>query len=836
MKKDGISSGNSRAAFLKLKKYLLIGVGVLFLFVVSFYLYIAYFLPLPSELTANPDIPTTKIFDRNGVVLYEVLKPELGKKTFILLSEMPDYLVSATIAAEDTNYYNHPGVDFWAIGRALFYNVREGRVVSGASTITQQLVRNMLGISVDRGYSDKILEAMYSVRISHIYNKDEILELYLNKIYYGNMSYGIESASKGYFGKVIGNLDLAECAFLAGLPQSPSRYNPYINFDAAKKRQKYVLDQMVAGGYVDAAEAEAAFDEPLKLRSDKYDIKAPHFVHYVINQLEELYGEDAVLNGGLSVTTTLDYDLQIVAEEAIDRHIERLIDHNVNNGSLISMDLANNQILAWVGSANYFDEEIDGAVNMVTALRQPGSSIKPLTYLAAFEKGYSPATIIFDIPTQFATETGPYSPKNYDLDFHGPVRVRTALASSYNIPAVKTLEYVGVNAFISFLSRLGVDSLSNSAEFYGLALTLGGGEVRLVDMAEAFSVIAHYGEKVDYSSIISIENYKGEKLMTWQKPNSRYVLGTEGRQHAYQIMDILSDKDARIPGFGEGGVLEISHTAAVKTGTTRNFRDNWTMGFSPVLLTGVWVGNADGSEMKNVSGVDGAAPIWADFMESALEFKPDTAFSIPSGLSEVELCAISGLLPDENCKERIYEVLTQAQIPTETDNYYQNFHINDENGKIVPEECVGLHNPASIREKILPAYPAELQKWAVSKGLSLPEYEYCALSKVPNTEYPSGYSNGQATAVIIDNPANNDEFLIDYSLPIQSQRIPFRVTVPGETTSVRFYLDNELVGETNEKPFTYMWDTKSGRFELKVEAELSSGEKIESGSIFFAVL
>lgn len=810
--------------------------GGLFFLAISFYLYIAYLLPVPAELGANPDIPTTKIYDRNGVLLYEVLRPDSGKKSFMALADIPENLIDATLAAEDINFYSHAGVDFWAIGRAIFFNVKEGRIVSGGSTITQQLVRNMLGVSAERDWSNKAMEAIYAVRISHKYSKNQILEQYLNRIYYGNISYGIQAASRDYFNKNVNDLDLAQSAFLAGLPQSPSRYNPFVNFDAAKKRQKYVLDQMAKNAFITEDEAAAAYDEPLKLSSGRHNIKAPHFVHFVINQLEELYGEEMVINGGLSVTTTLDYDLQLIAERAIERHVERLSDHNVNNGALIAMDNATNQIISWVGSNDYFDEEIDGAVNMVTALRQPGSSIKPLTYLLAFEKGYSPATVIFDIPTQFNTETGPYSPKNYDLDYHGPVRARTALASSYNIPAVKTLEYTGVNQFISFLSRVGIETLSGSAEHYGLALTLGGGEVKLLDMARGFSVIAHYGDRMNESAILKVINFRGEKLMEWKKPDVKYVLGSEGRQHAYQIIDILSDKNARIPGFGEGGVLEISHTAAVKTGTTRNFRDNWTIGFSPSLLVGVWVGNADGSAMENISGVDGAAPIWADFMESALEFLPDQKFTIPSGLRETELCELSGKLPTEFCNDTIFELLTPSQIPKDSDDYFRKFNINLSTGRIIPPVCLGSYNPAEIKQEVLLAYPAELQKWASSKGLALPDFEPCALSESSQDGYSPDYPLDQATQVFIDSPANNDEYMIDYSLPARSQRIPFRVTVPVTTIKVKYFVDGKPVGETDQKPYTLMWDAVPGSHTLKVEAITADGQTLTGDATTFTVL
>lgn len=809
-------------------------VAAVFLFCFSFYIYISYLIPIPAIFDAN-DYPTTKIFDRNGQLLYEVLQPDFGKRTIIPIDQFPDSFINATLAAEDINFYSHPGVDFWAIGRAIFFNVREQRIVSGASTITQQLVRNIIGSNENRNIYDKALEAIYAVRITNEYSKDEILELYLNRIYYGNMAYGAQSAAQDYFGKNINDLDLAESSFIAGLPQSPSRYNPFVSFENAKNRQKYVLDQMVKNEFISDPEAEAAYDEPLYLRPNKHLINAPHFVLYVLNELETEYGNETVRKGGLQVYTTLDLNLQIEAERIIERRIADLERNNVNNAALVATDVDSGQVLAWVGSADYFDEEIDGAVDIVTSLRQPGSSIKPLTYLLAFEKGYTPATVIFDVPTQFETETGPYSPKNYDLDYHGPVRVRTALASSFNIPAVKTLEYVGVGDFIAFLRKLGIETLNQPASHYGLALTLGGGEVRMIDMVRAYLVLANMGDRFDYSTILEIKDASGERVYEWSLQNKQYVLGPNGRAHAFQIIDILSDRFARIPGFGEGGVLEVPFAAAVKTGTTRNFRDNWTIGFSPKLLTAVWVGNADASPMENISGIDGAAPIWSDFMRAYHEKTPAGDFVKPDTIKEVEICEISGLLPTDLCENRIYEYFVNGSEPKEPDNYYQLFTINKQTGQIVPGQCVSKYLPHEVERKVLVAYPAELQKWAEQRALALPQYEPCALSNDNPVNYSNGYTPDNADSILIETPANNDEYQIQSGLPLDAQKVPFRVVTPSNTLKVDYIVDDELAGTASNKPYTYLWLPTKGDHVLSAEAELNTGEKITSNRVFFKI-
>ncbi len=812
--------------------WIVLALAGLFVLLFSFYIYIAWLLPLPDLFSENINAPTSKIYDRNGILLYEILQPESGKKTLVPLEKIPRHFIEATLAAEDINFYSHPGVDPGAIARALFFNIKEQRVVSGGSTITQQLVRNILGAGPNRDLSSKLMEAIYAVRLNNLYSKDQILELYLNKIYYGNMAYGAQSAALDFFGKNIYDLDPAQSSFLAGLPQSPSQYNPYVHFDLAKKRQKYVLDQMVKNNFISQQEADADVNEPLILRANKFKMKAPHFVNYVINQIEQQYGEDLLIKGGLQIKTTLDYNLQLKAEEVIRQQVDKLNRNNVTSGALVSMDVKTGQVLAWVGSADYFDEGIDGSVDIVTSLRQPGSSIKPLTYLLAFEKGYTPATVILDIPTQFNTETGPYQPKNYDLAYHGPVRARTALASSFNIPAVKTLDFVGVENFIAFLNMLGISTLDKPAGFYGLALTLGGGEVRLIDMANAFNVIANFGVKKPDSTILEISDGKGSVLYKWDQPAGEYVLGPEGKQHAYQIIDILKDPLARMPGFGEGSVLELSRPAAVKTGTTRNFRDNWTIGFTPDLLTAVWVGNADATPMENVSGVDGAAPIWADFMEAALQNVPKTEFEKPPGLQEVEICSISGKLPTDLCPERTYELFTGATVPSEKDDYYKQFNINTADGRIVPDKCLNDYPASSIKQKVLIDYPLELQKWAVQNSLALPAFEPCAGFNDYPGAYPSGYSSSETALISIDNPQNNDEYMIDGTIPLEDQKIPLKVTAPSTALHVDFYIDGNRVAGISKIPFTYLWPPAAGEHTFKTEAVFTGDKKMQSSVTF----
>lgn len=799
----------------------------LVILVVLFFLYVLYLLPLPAVQNIAQNYGTTKIYDRNGELLYEVFQPGHGKKSYVKLNEIPKTFIQATLAAEDSRFYEHGGVDMGAIARAVFFNVRELRVVSGASTITQQLARNMFEMGQQRGYIDKVMEVFYALRLSQIYSKDEILEQYLNTIYYGNLAYGAESAALDFFGKHIYDLDLAESTLLAGLPQSPSAYNPFVALEKAKKRQKYVLDQMVKNSFLTEQDALAAFGQPIKLRKNTTSIKAPHFVQYVMQQLDEQISPELLKRGGFSVYTTLDYNLQLMAEKEVSLQVKRLTDKDVTNGALLSINPKNGQILAWVGSENYFDESIDGAVDIITSLRQPGSALKPFNYLLAFENGLTPASVIYDIPTEFRTDNGPYAPKNYDLKYHGPIRVREALASSFNIPAVKVLDSIGVDKFLGFLTRFGIATFDQNSDFYGLSLTLGGGEIRMIDLAHAYQTLANYGDDFASSSLLKITDDQGKMLYEWQIPQKKNLLGSFGREHAYQIIDILKDPNARLKGFGSNSVLELSREAAVKTGTTRNFRDNWAFGFTPNLLTAVWVGNADAQSMNNITGVDGAGPIWHNFMEAALSFEPEEKFIQPKRLKQIEICAISGLLPTDLCTDRVFEWFVPGSEPKELDNYYQKNFINKSNGLAIHPACESMFDAHQLEEKIFINYPTELQPWSHENGFNTPTQMPCSLA-----EQTSNTSTQQHNFFF--KPNNNDEYELVNNLPIQQQKIPFEMVLATNVSKVEYQINEEKF-TINQAPFKYYWVPKKGKHTLRAVIFYSDGSQQESETVHFEV-
>lgn len=689
------------------------------------YAYYALTLPPPEELGARALFASTKIYDLHGELLYEVFDANAGRRTMVPIDEIPDDLINATIATEDKTFYSNPGFDPLAILRSLWLNLSQGEIVSGASTITQQLVKSIF-LSPEQTFTRKIEEAVLAQEITRRYTKDQILEIYLNEIYYGNMAYGVEAAAETYFGKTARSLTLAEASLLAGLPQSPSIYDPYTNLEAAKARQRVVLRLMAKEGYISQSEANAAWDEGLSFVPLRVEMKAPHFVVYVIKLLEEKYGTEMVYRGGLQVHTTLDLQMQDIAQEVARERVAALADRHVTNAALVAIVPQTGEIRVMLGSIDFWNEEVDGQVNVALALRQPGSSIKPVTYLAAFEKGWTPATLIMDVRTEFPNPPGPsYVPQNYDGKEHGPVLVRQALACSYNIPAVKTLQFVGVPQMIDMARRLGITSFTEP-ERYGLSLTLGGGEVMLLEHTGAYAVLANGGVRVPPVAISSIEDSQGRVIEEYQPAAGEQAISP---QYAYLITHILSDNEARSPAFGPDSPLRLSRPAAAKTGTTDDWRDSWTVGYTPDLVAGVWVGNSDNTPMDHVAGSTGAGHIWHDFMERALANTPPRDFPIPAGLVTAQICARSGLAPTDLCPQTRTEIFVDGTAPTEPDNIYQRIGICTASGQRATEFCP----PELVEEHVFEVYPEEYREWAERAGILQPPLHECELHSYPAT-------------------------------------------------------------------------------------------------------
>ncbi len=677
--------------FIKRKK-LLIFLGF-FLPILFFTFIIFYKLPNPYKLKDYQITPlSTEIYDRQGKLLYQIYKDQ--NRTPVKLKDLPVYVKQATIAIEDKDFYKHSGVSFLGgILRAIKDTLLTGKV-QGGSTLTQQLVKTSL-LTPERTVTRKIKEIILALIAERIYSKNEILEMYLNQVPYGGAAYGIEQASRLYFGKSAKDLKLEEAAFLAGLPQAPSLYSPYLNPQLSMSRKNTVLKQMYLQKYIDKKTYEKAIHEKLDIRPPINTIKAPHFVFYIKKILEEKYGAETVEAGGLKVYTTLDLDIQQEAEKILKNEIEKLKNLNVGNGAILITRPPTGEILAMVGSVDYFATP-SGAFNVTTALRQPGSAIKPLNYAVGIDrKIVTAATIFNDQPTCFfATgQSQGYCPVNYDGKFHGPVALRFALGNSYNIPAVKMLALNGVKDFIASASAFGITTFKDPSN-YGLSLTLGGGEVKMTEMAKAFSAFANKGKSKDLVEILKIEDKLGKTIYQFKDPNfvldikkplkSPSYLSITGKQvispeTAFIISHILLDNNARSAAFGASSFLNIPGKAvSVKTGTTDDKKDNWTIGYTPNFLVAVWVGNNDNRPMNPwlTSGVTGAAPIWNKVMNYILKNQPDLWPIRPETVVGRQVCWDSGDLMakkndgTENCSSR-FEYFISGTEPKESHIFKQ---------------------------------------------------------------------------------------------------------------------------------------------------------------------
>lgn len=791
-------------------------------------------LPALDRLTENLAVPSTRLLARDGRLLFEIIDPAGVHHTTVPLAEIPLALQQATIATEDASFYYNPGVDVVGILRALWINLGGGEVLAGGSTITQQVARNMLldpQERAERTLARKLRESILAWRLSRAYTKDEILALYLNQTYYGHLAYGVEAAARTFFGKSVRDLDLAESALLAGLPQAPSLYDPLLYPDAAKERQAVVLDLMVRQNYLTAEEARLARAESLQWSTVAFPIEAPHFVFYVWNLLERRYGPD-VLYSGLTVQTTLDLDLTRQAQQIARRRLAELADRdgppaNATGAALAALDPRTGQILAMLGSPDYFSAETSGAVNLALAPRQPGSAIKPLTYAAAFSPEFcqgdrddcpwTPASMILDVRTAFVTKEGfSYVPQNYDRAYHGPVSARAALAGSLNLPAVVTLDHVGVPTLLSLAGRMGLTTLTD-AERFDLSLTLGGGEVRLLDLVGAFGVFANGGRRVEPLAILKVETAQGDVIEQWRPPAGERVLD---ERVTYLISDILSDNNARAATFGFNSVLQIGRPAAVKTGTTTDYRDNWTVGYTPELVAGVWVGNANNTPMVNLSGVSGAGPIWHDFMRTALAGKPETPFVRPPGLVSAVVCVPSGLLPSDICPRTRSELFLDGTVPIQRDSLYQRFRLDARTGGLATAAT-----PAEfVIERVFLVLPAAAQEWARQNGLPQPPTEVV----IPET--------GTSAALQIISPDANTVYQLSPRLPLEDQRIPLRVVAAAPLRSVTYYLDEAVVETVTEAPFEAWWALAPGSHALRAEARLANGQAAASETVQFSVL
>jgi penicillin-binding protein 1C len=737
-------------------------------------------LPAPEGMAVAPG---TVVLDARGVVLDRSVAD--GVRIPVPLTAIAPRMLQATVSAEDRRFLLHPGVDPLAVARALLHQLDQP---SGASTITQQLARRLY-LTDDSAptLARKAHEALIALQIEANRSKGEILALYLNDVYYGRGAYGVEAAARVYFGVSAANLDLAHAAYLAGLPQRPSAFDPSVDPAPARARQAYVLDRMTEDGWISRVEADAAAGVAIAVGPAAAPPLAAAFVAFARDELARVR-PDLAGRAGLTIETTLDAGLQTEVERLMRLRLTALGDRNVTDAALVAIEPGTGRILAMVGGATDGDPAHGGEINMAIAPRQPGSALKPLLYAAAFEHGFTAATPLLDVSTTFMTAEGPYTPLDYDRSFRGVVPLRVALASSLNVPAVRTLDALGVNALLEMARRFGLGTLTE-AERYGLALTLGGGEVRLLDLTNAYAALAAGGELHTPFAVTRVRDAAGRVLYERAPEGGRPVLSA---QHAYLLTDILSDADARIPGFGEVTPFDLPFPAAVKSGTSTGFRDNWTLGFTPNIAIGVWAGNADGSAMTDVSGVDGAGLIWHDAMMAAALGRPMGRFVRPPGIVDEIVCAPTGLLPGPDCLSPVRELFVAGTEPVTHEHYFTRAA----DGSLAVDP------------------PTEAAAWAQDAGLRLAAAPPLAKDTVR-----------------IVSPADGSVFWLSPELGRQ-QLVLRAVVAAGGADHLTFLIDGVAVADTSTADPSALWQLAAGPHTVSVDVALSSGGSTTASATF----
>jgi penicillin-binding protein 1C len=767
--------------------------------------------PLPGALSPDASVVSRLITDGEGRLLREMRHEGRGRP--LRLSEVPPVAVEALLATEDRHFRRHPGVNPLALARAGWQAAASGSVVSGGSTITMQVARALRGSS-SLPLLDKLLEMHLALRLELRYSKDDILELWLNRVFFGNHAHGIEAASRVYLGKGAVDLTLAEAAFLIGLPQSPSRYDPFRRPELARARYGRVLVAMERTGLVSPEERAALALLPLELVPPDRSFSAPHFTSWV----DGLSGRSA---GPIAeVRTTLDVRLQATVEGIVRGHLRGLRGQNVTNAAVLVLENRTGAVLAYVGSGNFWDDATGGQVDCVRMLRQPGSALKPFTYALALESGrYTPSTIVADIEMPVPEAGGAFSPQNYDRRHRGPVPLREALAGSYNVPAVRLAREFGPDAVLAAYRQAGLESLNQPADFYGVGITLGNGEVRLLDLARAYAGLARGGSLPPVRTIHWVRTAGGDTL----RPHSEGVVPMGiSPPTAYLIADMLSDAEARAPAFGRGGALELPFPTAVKTGTTKDYRDNWAVGFTPTHTVAVWTGNFDGKPMKWVSGVSGAAPIMKAVF---LEIGPGGTFEKPDGIAEAVVCPASGGRPGAYCPVRRTERFAAGRVPSDTCAVHRLVRLDRETGLLAD-----VSTPRSrVVEEVFAIHPPEYHGWMVGQGLPLPpDVSAAQLAERVTSSGEPQYSD----ALIVQYPESGMVFQIDPVLRRGYQRIRLRGAVAPTFFETRWWVNGEVLADdftAASIPLT------PGRHEIEIRGVATDGQRLRSRPVVIRV-
>lgn len=816
----------SKRFWLKVFSGLLILMGVGVVAILVMFVWFSKDLPTPSKVVRREGY-SSKVYDRNGKALYDIY--DQAKRDPVAFSDIPDYLKKATVAVEDKDFYKHKGFDPLTPLRIIKNMFYFGKV-TGGSTLTQQLTRNVL-LTTERSLTRKIKELILSIQIDAKYSKDEILGMYLNEAPYGGNSWGVGPAAEQYFNKPMKDLNLAECAILAGLPQLPSVYSPFSKTPTAYiNRTNHVLTRMVEDGYISRELADQTMEEVknYKFANENSTMKAPHFVFWIKDLLAEKYGQEVVDAGGLKITTTLDLDLQEQSEKTVSEEVDKAASLGISNGAALVLDPTNGQVLAMVGSRGYFSDKTDGNYNVVTqALRQPGSAIKPITYLTGIKKGMTSATMIMDTPVTFAGVGGQkdYSPQNYTGKFNGPMSLRNALGNSINTIAVKVLATVGLKDMLTLASDMGLSTLEPTKENlarFGWAVTLGGAEVKMIDLASAYTAFANGGTSMKPIGILKVEDRNGRVLEEYKAPDGKKVMTP---QEAFIISNILQDNGARELTFGAVNGLQISgYQVAVKTGTTNDKKDNWAIGWTPNLLSVVWVGNNDNTPMGKVaSGVSGATPIWKKIMVWALPKREKQDFPIPSGIVNVAVDKVSGYLAHDNfpSKNEYFIDGTQSSV---SDPIHANLKVcKGASGLATPDDVLlGNYDTKeyfSFKEND-PVSTDGKNRWqeGINQWIS---------QQSDNGKYlpPEGYCrSGGLVGLVIEYPGDKTTVTTEFNIKATA-------TSTKKITEVKLWIDGIERKTWTEKPYEiHINDLKDGPHVIKFRATDKDGNSQDKES------
>jgi len=753
-------------------------------------------LPLPTD-AAPGSRASIQITDRTGDLLREI-QPD-GTGAPVELADVAPQVVVALVATEDRRFYRHHGVDLLALARAVKQNAAAGEITSGGSTLTMQVARALRGRTTRATFGDKLAEAHLALRLDLRRSKDEILALWLNRVAFGNRAHGIEAAAQTYFAKSARDLTVPEAALLVGLPQRPSALDPFRYADRAKARQQTVLAAMQREGQITNDEHEALSSTPLAFVRPHTTFRAPHFVEHVRQRVPE---------GTLEVQTTIRPSLQLEAETIVASHLRGLADASVTAAAAVVLDNQTGDVLAYVGSPDFWDESARGQVDGARALRQPGSALKPFTYALAFQSGQTtPDALIADLDLQIVEAGGAFSPENYDKVFHGPVPARQALASSYNVPAVRLVQEVGPEALLKLLRRSGFESLKQSAEHYGVGLTLGNGEVRLVELARAYAGIARGGALPSVQTVRWIRTVAGDTLHRQRETTTDMGLTPEV---TYLLADILSDPEARAPGFGRGGPLELPFPVAVKTGTSKDYRDNWAVGFTPHHTVAVWVGNADGSPMRWVSGTRGAGPIFNALMR---ELGSGGDFERPEGIVEREVCAVSGDRPGAVCPTTRRAIGLASHAHRDTCQIHQRIAVDARTGLLADAST-----PADqIEPRVFVVYPAEYHAWMRERGLALPPMATATVAARDRLR--------TSDRLRITYPEPGTAFVFDPVLRPEYQRVRLKGHADADLLDVRWVVNGTPLASSLDAAD---WTLTPGRHTTELQAVTREGHRLRS--------